>query len=111
MLTKKPTRNEMEAQKKHIQMPSSPEVTPALIDLARLAQRVGYAVSQGASNTVTMMLLERLLTLSEVQRGLCFLLHRIPLSLDIFTYRLFQAIRSPALLLYKAWTKTRHLHY
>ncbi len=70
----------MEAQKKHIQMPSSPEVTPALIDLARLAQRVGYAVSQGASNTVTMMLLERLLTLSEAQRGALFLTTQNPVE-------------------------------
>ncbi|GAC1306242.1 MAG: hypothetical protein NVSMB27_44700 [Ktedonobacteraceae bacterium] len=70
----------MKAQKKPMQMPSSPEVTPALIDLARLAQHVGYAVSQGASNTVTTMLLEKLLTLCEAQRGALLLTIQNPIE-------------------------------
>jgi signal transduction histidine kinase len=63
------TRNEMKAQKKPMQMPSSPEVTPAFIDIARLAQHVGYTGSKSASNTVAAMLLEKLLTLCEARSG------------------------------------------
>lgn len=59
----------MEAQQKHIQMSSSPEVTSALIDLARLSHHVGYAVSTDASTSVAMALLERLLALCAAQRG------------------------------------------
>src|SRR5436305_10238479 len=63
------TRDEMEAKQKQIQMSSSPEVTSAIIDLARLSHHVGYAVSKDASKSVTMALLERVLTLCEAQRG------------------------------------------
>jgi signal transduction histidine kinase len=68
----------MEAQHKHIQRSSLPEVTSALIDLARLSHHVGYAVSQDASSAVTMTLLERLLTLCEAQRGALLLITQTP---------------------------------
>jgi signal transduction histidine kinase len=76
----------MEAQHKHIQRSSSPEVTSALIDLARLSHQVGYAVSQDASQTITMTLLERLLTLCEAQRGALLLItqnHIVPRHVDV----------------------------
>jgi signal transduction histidine kinase len=71
----------MEAQHKHRQRSSSPDVTSALIDLARLSHHVGFAVSQDVSNTVTMALLQRLLTLCEAQRGALLLTIQNPIVL------------------------------
>ena len=71
----------MEAQHKHRQRSSSPEVTSALIDLARLSHQVGYAVSQDASHTVAMTLLQKLLTLCEAQRGALLLTIQNPIEL------------------------------
>src|SRR5207248_6173493 len=74
------TRDEMEAKQKQIQMSSSPEVTSAIIDLARLSHHVGYAVSKDASKSVTIALLERLLALCEAQRGALILIIQNPIE-------------------------------
>jgi signal transduction histidine kinase len=70
----------MEAKQKQIQMSSSPEVTSAIIDLARLSHHVGYSVSKDTSNSVTMALLERLLALCEAQRGALLLTIQNPIE-------------------------------
>jgi len=70
----------MEAKQKQIQMSSSPEVTSAIIDLARLSQHVGYAVSKDASKSVTMALLERLLALCTAQCGALLLTIQNPIE-------------------------------
>jgi signal transduction histidine kinase len=71
---------EAKQKQKQIQMSSSPEVTSAITDLARLSHHVGYAVSKDASKSVTMALLERLLALCAAQRGALILIIQNPIE-------------------------------
>ncbi len=58
----------MEAQDEQVYGPTIPDVTAALLDFARLSQRVGSAVSD-ESGLIAMRLLERVLTLFVAQKG------------------------------------------
>jgi signal transduction histidine kinase len=58
----------MEAQDEQVYGPTIPDVTAALLDFARLSQRVGSAVSD-ESGLIAMNLLERILTLFVAQKG------------------------------------------
>jgi signal transduction histidine kinase len=63
-------RDEMEGQRKQVPILPAAEVTTALVELARLSQRIGVATSNTNDFlTIAQSLLERLLTLCEAQQG------------------------------------------
>jgi signal transduction histidine kinase len=61
-------RDEMEGQRKQVPILPTAEVTTALVELARLSQRIDVAAS-GTNDTVAQSLLERLQELCEAQQG------------------------------------------
>jgi signal transduction histidine kinase len=61
-------RDEMEGQRKQVPILPAAEVTTALVELARLSQRIDVAASN-TNDTVAQSLLERLLELCEAQQG------------------------------------------
>ncbi len=92
----KTMRNEMEAQKKHIYRPSTPEAMTALIDLARLSHLVGSGIAEAPNRTAT-ELLERLLTLCKAQRGALLLTRHYPGGLERSALSNRKALRTVAL--------------
>ncbi|HEY6410064.1 MAG TPA: histidine kinase dimerization/phospho-acceptor domain-containing protein, partial [Ktedonobacteraceae bacterium] len=59
----------MEGQRKQVPTVAATEVTTALIELARLSQRIGMAASNTSDSSIAQSLLERLLALCEAQQG------------------------------------------
>src|SRR5215472_4009904 len=62
------TRNMMEAQDKPVEGIPSPEITTALLDLARLSHRIELAAAE-APSIIAAALLERLVKLCKAERG------------------------------------------
>jgi hypothetical protein len=67
----------MEAQDKPVDRMPTPEITTALLDLARLSHRIELAASE-APGAIAAALLERLVTLCQAERGAVLLTTQSP---------------------------------